>query len=434
MLALMFLLFELAAAGAVLGFLMLPIARRSADDLAGLMVLAAQTWNELPPQTRADFEAELAQSHQLVLRPDIAQPPDDGRRHRPYLYFLETALDRRVGQPSHLGHEIVAGEDWYWAAIPAGERRIGVGFRHGRTGTDPVSAILAWLALGLFSVLVVAWWLARRISRPLADFERAAASVGRGALPELLPETGPRELASLARHFNDMARRVRELLAARTTLLAGVSHDLRTPLARMRLALEMLAKKPNPALIARLDADVEEMNRLIGALLGLARGLESEAATDIDVAALLDELAAAARQGGAQVIVRVAAPMHVLAAPTALRRVLSNLLDNALRYGAGQPVELACENYKGAGEEDAGGCRIGVLDRGPGIPEEQMEAVFLPFHRVEGSRNPATGGTGLGLAIVRQLARANGWEVRLAAREGGGTAIRLDLPARHRPT
>ena len=415
LLALVFIVFELLVSIAVVWFLMAPMARRSADDLAGLMVLSAQTWSELPPQTRPDFEVELARSHLLSLR---AEPPRAGTDewHGPYLHFLEAALAEKTGRMQHLAQENRDGEDWFWIALPSGERTLSVGFPARRVGTQPLRTLLVTVAIGLALALLAAVWLARRTVGPLARLERAAADVGRGEMPELLAETGPRELATLARRFNEMARQVQELLAARTTLLTGVSHDLRTPLARMRLALALLAEQPTPARIAQMEGDIEEMDRLIGRVLELARGLEREPPADIDLHALLTDLA-----GDAARPALPAALPHIVAPPLALRRVLGNLLDNARRYGGGA-IELVAEAA-------AGGVRIGVLDRGPGIPADQIEAVFAPFHRVEASRSAVTGGTGLGLAIVRQLAVANGWQVELRNRDGGGLEAWLSLPA-----
>jgi two-component system osmolarity sensor histidine kinase EnvZ len=182
----------------------------------------------------------------------------------------------------------------------------------------------------------------------------------------------------------------------------------------------MMARRPDPAWTARLDQDIEEMNRLVGELLNLARGLGQEAAAQIDLADLLEELAARARESGTEVLLR-GPNLQLVVPPAALRRVLANLLANAQRYAGDSPVELRAEPGDGA-------CRIGVLDRGPGIPEDQLESVFRPFHRVESSRNPATGGTGLGLAIVRQLAQANGWRVWLENRPEGGLAAWVSVP------
>jgi two-component system osmolarity sensor histidine kinase EnvZ len=423
-LALVFVVFELLVALAVVFLLMLPMARRASSDLAGLMVLSAQTWSELPPQTRAAFTRELAASHQIEL--SVAAPSGTPANAWLSLYLrrLEQSLTARTGRAVDLRNVIQEGETWHWAALPSGGRVLWVGFPHGRIGPQPLMTALLTLAAGMVLALLAAWWLARRTVAPLKRFDAAAASLGRGETPELLPETGPRELAALAHRFNELARQVRDLLEARTTLLAGLSHDLRTPLARMRLALEMQQRKPDPAWIARLDTDIEEMNRLVGDLLELARGLGSEVAEPVDVPALLEALARRERELGAgtDAEVRVhSPPLHLDAPPATLSRILENLLANARRYAPGAPVELRAE-------ETAGICRIGVLDRGPGIPEAQLETVFRPFHRVESSRNTATGGTGLGLAIVRQLAQANGWRVHLQNRAGGGLAAWLEIP------
>lgn len=419
LLGLVFIVFELLAAAAVVALVMAPMARRSTDDLANLMVLSAQTWSELPPATRPDFELELARTYLLALR---AEPPKLGgdEWHGAYLYFLEAALAEKTGRAQHLVRETIDGEAWYWASLPSAATSLSVGFPARRVGAQPLSAIIVSSVVGLMLALLAATWLARRSVVPLARLEQAAAQVGRGEVMELLPETGPRELATLAHRFNEMARQVRELLANRTTLLAGVSHDLRTPLARMRLALALLEEKPTPKLIARLEKDIEEMDRLIGQVLDLARGMEREAAAEIDVPALLTDMAAGAPDG--RVRVRIAPQAcQVQAPPSALRRVIGNLLDNALRYGGDQPVELLAEQVGNK-------VRIGVLDRGPGIPAEQMSAVFQPFHRVETSRSPSTGGAGLGLAIVRQLADTHGWQVDIGPRSVGGLEAWLTLP------
>ena len=419
LLGLVFIVFELLAAVAVVAFVMLPMARRSTDDLANLMVLSAQTWSELPPETRPDFELELARTYLLALR---AEPANLGRDewHGFYLYFLEAALAEKTGHALHLVRETIDGEAWYWASLPSADTSFSVGFPVRRVSTQPFTAILVSSVIGLILALLAAAWLARRSVIPLARLEQAAAQVGRGEVTELLPETGPRELATLAHRFNEMARQVRELLAGRTTLLAGVSHDLRTPLARMRLALALLAEKPTPKLIARLEKDIEEMDRLIGQVLNLARGMEREAATEIDLLVLLTDMAAGAPAGRVQVRVTPQS-CHFLAPLSALRRVIGNLLDNALRYGDDQPVDLV-------GEQAEKLVRIGVLDRGPGIPPEQMSAVFRPFHRVEISRSPITGGAGLGLAIVRQLADSHGWQIEIRPRSNGGLEAWLTLP------
>ena len=180
----------------------------------------------------------------------------------------------------------------------------------------------------------------------------------------------------------------------------------------MRLALEMLKDDHNPTLIERMERDIEQMNRLIGNVLDLARGLQHEKPVSTNIPDFLHKIAADFSTPASPVTV-TCPPGTWPAAQTALQRAIGNLLQNAQRYAPGLPVELVArfENKH---------CHIGVLDHGPGIAPEQREAMFQPFHRLDASRSPVTGGSGLGLAIVRELARANGWQVELKANPGGG--------------
>jgi len=415
-----FVAFQVVAALAVVWFMMVPLAQRAATDFGELLALSAETWSELPPMTRRAFEQHLVDVHGIELR---QEPPADAHEREGrdfYVRHVQESLAAQFGEAIQVAASERDGERWHWVAVPSGGRMLWVGFPHGRVATQPLTTVLVTLAAGVLLAILAAAWLARRIVAPLERLDAAAESLGRGERPEQLSENGPRELAALARRVNALGRQVHDLLEGRTTLLAGLSHDLRTPLARMRLALEMLSRRPDPALIERLDRDIEEMNRLVGNMLELARGLGREAPREVDVQVLLEGLAAQAREAGADVVVS-AEECTVSAAPMALRRLIANLLSNAQRYGGRATVELVARR-------ESKGIRIGVLDRGPGIPPDQIEAVFRPFHRVEASRSPGTGGAGLGLAIVRQLAQANGWHVELENRVGGGLAAWAIVP------
>jgi two-component system osmolarity sensor histidine kinase EnvZ len=417
-LAVAFIVIELLTTALLTLWVLLPLAKRSADDLAGLMVLSAQTWAELPPQTRPAFEEELFNSHALALR---GEPPHSAADawHAPYFFLLEDAMRRRTGLAQHLSSEQQDNGTWYWITVPVGGGRLTVGLAASRIDSQPLTAFVVMLMLGSLLAVAVAIWLARQLTRPLAKLEAASAVIGKGGSPALLPETGPREVAALSRRFNAMATQVRELLASRTTLLAGVSHDLRTPLTRMRLALEMLKGHPDPLMIERLEYDIEQMNQLIGNVLDLARGLAHEKPVSIDLPDYLAQLARDHATPANPVAVNCS-PCHVSAPRVALQRAIGNLLQNAHRYAPGG-VDLVVEMTPQH-------CRIGVLDRGPGIARDQLEAVFEPFFRLDASRSPVSGGSGLGLAIVRELARVNGWQVSLQPREGGGLQAWLELP------
>ena len=409
---------QLVMFGASAYYIMLPMARRSTDDLAALMVLTAQTWAELPPQTRPDFELELARQHNLWLIDNTAPLPEYEHRS-PYLILLEQALQARTGRIIR-AKVTEFGKTWFWIEFDSGENQISIGFPQDRLGVQSPLALLLIMAATIVLTLLTAIILARRITRPLQNLAEAARHVGMGSTPEKLGEDGVEELAELARTFNKMAQQVQALLANRTTLLAGVSHDLRTPLARMRLAVEMLPENADVKIVARLNNDIEYMNRLIGEFLAFSRGLEKETPQPTDLNALLQELSDNAAAEGATVQWQPARQCMRAVGQMALRRIVSNLLNNAVRYGAGKEVELVCK----CGEEEA---VIKILDRGPGIPAEEVENVFRPFYRLESSRSTTTGGSGMGLAIARQLAEVNGWNIVLLPREGGGTEARLTI-------
>jgi two-component system osmolarity sensor histidine kinase EnvZ len=411
-----FLMFTVAA---MVNFILIPLARQGADDLAALMVLAAQTWVEVPPATRPFLEEELMQEYQLAL--DIADESTEGSSSLlPFLMFLEQALAERTGQPTPI-HKRAGNEVWYCADIPMGGRIIRVSFPSQRIGARPPTAALLVLAAGSVVILLTSLLLVRRLTRPIDLLTEATSRLGRGETLPPLPEAGPREFVTLTQNFNRMATEIARLLANRTTLFAGISHDLRTPITRMQLALEMLPDSADPELVRRLRNDLEQMDRLITDTLDLARGLGQEEKEEIDLRELCDALVSDYRSSGNAIDWQpgdcCVCPVDTLA----LRRIMTNLIDNALRYGGGKPVGMECRCRPDA-------AIIDILDRGPGVPESEREAVFLPFRRLEASRSRRTGGSGLGLAIAGQLGAVHGWGVELLSRDGGGTIARIRIP------
>lgn len=413
-----FLLFTL---GVIIMFILLPVGQRSADDLAALMVQSTETWSELPPDTKAKFERKLMQNYQLRLLTQHEQL-QDAHKYLPYFFFLESALSRRSGQETRLKESRDdSGEIWYWAEIPNAMQTIHIGVARSHVAAQPPVAMLLLLTVGSLATLLTAMALVRRLTTPLERLSQAAQGIGRGAWPEPIPESGPEELAALVRSFNNMTIQVQELLANRTTLLAGISHDLRTPLTRIQLAVEMLSPEADPSLTNGIRGDVEQMNCLIGQFLEVGRGMEQGEKQSVDIRAMLDELTHCARRGGAEIHWQAGSECSYMINPLALRRIIVNLMENAVRYGAGKPVTLSytCEPEQ---------VTIRILDEGPGIPPDQLEAVFRPFYRLEQSRSSTTGGSGLGLSISRQLAESNGLSLRLLGRASGGTEAVIILP------
>ena len=285
-------------------------------------------------------------------------------------------------------------------------------------------ALLLDYGIRFVVIALAAWWGSSWLARPMSRLVSAAESLGpslaRGEVPPALDEQrGTAEVRRAAVVFNSMAAQIRQLFEARGLMIAAISHDLRTPLTRLRMRLETAVA--DRAQRRRFAADVEEMNTLIDAVLEVFRPLQPGAAPAqrVDLKALLQALLDDQAEQGSDV--RLQADAVVLATqPLLLKRIVANLVGNALRYGGSAEVTL-----RRAGAEVV----LGVDDTGPGIPPEQLEAVMQPFVRLEGSRNRATGGTGLGLFIARELAARLGGTLMLRNRVGGGLHAELRLPA-----
>ncbi len=273
----------------------------------------------------------------------------------------------------------------------------------------------------LVVVLVVALYVATRgITRPLSRLARAAEAIGQGGRAPPLREEGARELRHAARAFNTMQDRLHRYLDSRTRVLAAMSHDLKTPLTRLRLQVETLLE--DPALRARFEKELDEMQSMVHGALALFRGLDEQAEREpVDVNALLESLREGFVETGAAVSVSGRALAPYLGRPQALKRCLTNLISNAVKFGKRAEISV----------QDGEVLRICVRDDGPGIAPEELERVFEPFYRVESSRNRTTGGTGLGLGIARDVAQAHGGTVLLRNRPQGGLEAELSLP-RHR--
>ena len=396
------------AFAAVQGLVIAPMKNRLADDEAGLVTLAAQTWVELPDYTdaRPAFELEMARMHDLIISSNIRDLPSADAGDA-YNVLLAESIATRLGAPARL----LAGDDLLWAEVPVPGGRLQIGFSPGQQDIQPIYVGLAIGIVGAGLVFGAAFVMVRRIARPLVETANAVEAFRGAEEFASLPERGPRELVALARNFNRMAREVSGLLSNRTTLLAGISHDLRTPLARMRIAIELLPDAVDRKFIERMERNLEAMDALIGDALRLARGA-GEAPQELHLKPCIEAIVKDFGQG-VRVDWRGDQDARCLIAPGAFRRVLMNLLDNARQHAQSPRVAVRI------GEEAA----VHVIDSGPGIPEVDRERVFEPFYRLERSRSRDTGGSGLGLAIVRQLCQAHGWRATIDGNEGGGVDV-----------
>lgn len=403
-------------------YMVVPLGKRATDDLASIITHAAETWEILPIAERDVFAEQMRRKHNLVLT-SMDAPLPASTSLLPYLFFLETSLKKQLEKEIHLMTSVdKEGEEWFWADIPISEGTLRFGFPRSRIGVKPSVAFFVLLITGFYLTFITATLLTRRLTVTIERLYRAAQLIGKGQWPDPVKEEGPEELVVLAREFNRMNTQVRELLANRTTLLAGISHDLRTPLTQIQLALAMLPNDGGDTqLMNGVRRDLESVNRLIGHALEVNLELDKHEKEPVQIAEVLDHIVEAARNGNQIIEWSSKKPCSFMLNRLALQRIISNLLENAIRYGEGKPVRIECNCDKNF-------LTLQVLDQGPGIPPEQREAVFQPFFRLEKSRSSKTGGSGLGLAIVRQLATTNGWTVRLLERDGGGTCARLAIP------
>ena len=287
--------------------------------------------------------------------------------------------------------------------------------RFRQPGLQVSARALVPLVLMGIAVILVVWWVVRRVVRPVRALAAGADRLGRGVDSAPLSATGPMELRETTHAFNRMQERLTRFVAERTRMLAALSHDLRSPLTAMRLRVEMLDETEDSD---RLRALIAEMQAMVEATLDFARSeAQAEPATNVDLAALLADLAEDA--GGDRVALAPSPHVTILAHEQSLRRALRNLIDNAVGYGQFATISLT---------QEAGEAIITIADQGPGLPENQLEAVFEPFVRHEPSRSRETGGVGLGLAITRTIVQAHGGKIALRNLAEGGLEARIRLP------
>jgi len=392
-----------------------PRSRELAQQTVSTVNLTRAALVSADPFLRRELLIELNETEGLRVFPATASEKLEGIPDDPLLNLVTKKITATTGTATRFAYardgeegflvSFFIDEDEFWVMLPRERFELDFGLEW-----------LGWGAALLALALVGAWLIASTIARPLAALTSAAGRLGRGEPHQPLAEEGARELRTMAAAFNRMASDLESMERERAMVLAGISHDLRTPLSRMRLALEMSGADAGSA--RAMVADIDEIDAIIGQFLDFARGANEEKSRQ-DLSALLDEVAEHYARLGKAVLVK-SNPTEFRFARMALRRAVGNLVDNALRY-AGEPVEIELT-------ENAKTIILEVRDRGPGIPAGEAERLKRPFTRLSAARSgPA--GAGLGLAIVERVARAHNGSLELLPREGGGLVARLTLTA-----
>jgi two-component system osmolarity sensor histidine kinase EnvZ len=393
-----------------------PRARQLAQMVVSVVNLTRTALVTAQADKRRELLAELSEREGIRVYPaepgDKLVPAPDSR----FVRLLHAEVRRKLGEETRFAFS--SGEprgffisfhiddDEYWVMLP-----------RERLERQFPWQWLGWTALALLLSLIGAWLIVSRINQPLKALAAAAADIGRGKTPAPLPETGPEEIQTLARSFNQMSRDLARLDADRALILAGVSHDLRTPLSRLRLSAEMSASEDKAGMIA----DIAEMDSIIGQFLDFARTQSEEPLEPNDLGALAREAVEHLQRLGHAVQAQIEpVPLQPLRR-LGMKRLISNLIANALAHG-GKDICVAVRS-------EGGRLILEVLDRGPGIPAHEAERLKQPFTRLEQARS-GRGGSGLGLAIVDRIAHQHGGSFELLQREGGGLIARVSLPVR----
>lgn len=327
---------------------------------------------------------------------------------------LRRALGERIAYPTGIDTTTFEKRVTIDVQLPDGVLRAAASRK--RLSSTTTGLFMMWMVGTAVILLAIAIVFLRNQLKPIQRLAEAADAYGRGHEVEPIKPAGALEVRRAARAFLTMRERIKRQMDQRTEMLAGVSHDLRTPLTRMKLQLAMLG---NDREAGDLRSDVQEMENMIDEYLAFARGQDVEAAVEIDVLELLRDIVARARRRGMEVALADGEALPAVLRPGAMRRCLTNLVDNAARFGSRVEVEASRRDDHLA---------IAVDDDGPGIDPERREEVFRPFHRLESSRNPETGGSGLGLSIARDVARGHGGEVLLSQSPLGGLRAEVRLP------
>ena len=394
------------------------VTRRLSQAVAGEIAMTIQQWNGAPtPAGKADALNSAASTLGLFI-----EIRDGARLERPMTDEGSGILERRLAQAlrERVAREFTL-DVWQQPRhvlidVQLDKAVMAVTVARERVFTTTAYVMILWMVGASIIFFAIASLFMRNQVRPIRRLADAAEEFGKGSDVEGYRPAGASEVRQAGAAFVTMRERIRRFLQQRTEMLAGISHDLRTPLTRMKLELALLGDVPS---VAGLRADVADMERMVESYLAFVRGEGEEQREQVDLKAMLEELVTAAQRDGHPVKLVTEGDLTLSLRPQAMKRSMRNLLANATRHGA--RIELRVKRRERS-------VKILIDDDGPGVPQESREDVFKPFFRLDPSRNTATGGVGLGLTIARDVVRAHGGEIWLEDSPLGGLRARIKLP------
>ncbi|WP_377809315.1 ATP-binding protein [Azospirillum sp. A29] len=400
------------------------VTNRLAYGVAGdIATVIAVLEHDPTPEGRDWTLATAARTTDLIVTLELGQILPEQRRQQSGLLggllerTLGKALDERVGRPFTINTRVA--HEWYEIRVQMADGVLSVMSPERRLFTPTSYIFILWMVGSAIVLFAVAILFMRNQIRPIKRLAIAADALGKGRDVSNFKMEGATEVRQAASAFLLMRERIQRQINQRTEMLAGVSHDLRTPLTRMKLALDMIEDPDLDPEVEELKADVAEMEEMIEGYLAFARGEGTEAVQPTDLTRLLNEVAAGARREGTEVTLTAPEGLSLPLRPNAVRRCIANLLVNAGRHAGTAWVKA---------ERKDGVIEITVDDDGPGIPAYLRDDVFKPFFRVDSSRNLDTGGSGLGLTIARDVARSHGGDITLDDSPYGGLRAVIRLP------
>jgi two-component system osmolarity sensor histidine kinase EnvZ len=400
-----------------------PRANQIAAQVISIVTITRSALTHSAPDSTRELLFELASNEGIRIYPReetdiVKRPPDTG-----LMPDIQSNVRTRLGEDTEFAVSVnnIAG---FWVSFNIDDDRYWLMLERERVERTSGVQWLGWATVTLLLSLVGAVFISRLINQPLAQLTAAARAIAKGQQPEPLPEEGPTEIKEANRSFNQMVEDLNQVESDRAVILAGISHDLRTPISRMLLEVEM-AKLPDDARQG-MQSDLAQMDAIIGQFLNYAKPTDSASFTTIDLSTLLlDAAQEAGRLPDVAVATEIDRSLEVVGNATDIKRVVNNLIENSRRYGKTPKTAVANVDIKCS--LDGGDALIEIADRGIGVPEGDIDHMLRPFTRMDVARGQANG-AGLGLAIVDRVILGHGGKLRLFNRSGGGLAVQITLP------